>query len=250
MFPGPEFCGARAGLPWECGVVPAVMWTLSRRWWQGDVFVSLLQGMGGLQVLPGEKQWEPWQGVVTSCLQRCSCRAPSVLLWDTAHSLQLLAMGRVVVPWGVLPALPCKWRKDLSFSSLFVVSVEFLCLLHSPALPGWFWLEEAKQSPAAVVLLYLHVLQHDARHSLPSGSKNTAVAAVCFKSKVLIASSGTLLTRIKIKYCIFLLKNCFLLYFAWSAEVGKFLSTRAKTVNYWLHQAWISILGGKKPMLF
>lgn len=58
-------------------------------------------------------------------------------------------------------------------------------------------------SSACVLQLYLHMLQNDARHSLPSGSKNIAVAAVCFRSKILIASSGTLLARIRPKILFF-----------------------------------------------
>lgn len=111
IFSGAGFCRARAGLPWECGAVPAMGWALSRRWWQGDVSVSLLQGRGAFS-LTGEEQWEPWQALLSCCLQGCSCRSPSVLLWSTAHHLLLLAMARVVAPWGMLPALPCKWRKD------------------------------------------------------------------------------------------------------------------------------------------
>jgi len=54
-----------------------------------------------------------------------------------------------------------------------------------------------------LLLLYLRRLQNDARHSLPSGSKNIVVAAVWFRNKILIASSGTLLARIRPQILLF-----------------------------------------------
>lgn len=224
------------------GMWSSPRWTLSRRWWQGDVAVSLLQVAFSLT-------WREAVGALASSghLLPAEMLLQAPPCTPVQHSSQLPCSSWPWAgwcPWGELPALPCRWRKDDSFSS--PPSLLPLFLHHSPALAPQFWLQEAKQSSAAVVLLYLQVLQRDARHLLPSGSKNIAVAAVRFRSKALIESSGTLLTRIKTKCFIFLLKNCFLLYFAWSAEVGKFISTCAKIMNYWWHQTWISILWGKK----
>lgn len=155
-------------------------------------------------VSPGGKQGEPWQALVTSCLQKCSS---DPLCTPVKHSSQLCSSWPRAGGWlmgtaaslalgmkerFLLSSLPLRLPLPLFlllpffffflspfssspffllFSPLFCLSVflslpssslsscrEFLCLPPSSAVAAQFWLEEAKQGSAAVVLLYFMFL--------------------------------------------------------------------------------------------